>query len=533
MTPSRDHDQENFPVASRLIARGLRPAVMGFYRFVRTADDVADDPALAPAAKLARLDVLEAALLDGASVEPAVRGLHASGAGVVEARTMLGAFRQDAVQARYADWDALMAYCALSAAPVGRFLLRLHGEDAALYPKVDALCATLQVLNHVQDCAGDRTALGRIYLPDPWLGDEAAFFAAGEAARRRPVLDAVLDRVDDLLDQAAGFPEALRSRGLAMQSRVTIALARRLLAKLRVADPVVGRVAVGKADFARAFLRAPLPGPTDAALVRARVGRAGSSFARGMAALRGERRRALYAVYAFCRAVDDIADAEMPEGEKRLFLARWRGKLGAPDCALSRELAWARAGHALPVAECEAMIAGMEADAADRVRVADQAGLDLYCRQVAGSVGAMAVRIFGAPGAEDFGLALGRTLQLVNILRDVDEDAERDRVYVPLDLLAAEGVADGPAVAMIAQPGFARACATLAVQAQAGFAGAERALAMGDSAPLLPARVMMWGYRRLLDRLLARGFALPRLRPGLRKVEKLRMALAAARLAPV
>ena len=121
----------------------------------------------------------------------------------------------------------------------------------------------------------------------------------------------------------------------------------------------------------------------------------------------------------------------------------------------------------------------------------------------------------------------------MNILRDVDEDALRDRVYVPLDLLAAEGVADGPAAAMIVQPGFARACATLAVQAQAGFAAAERALAVGDSAPLLPARVMMWGYRRLLDRLLARGFIPPRQRPRLGAAEKLRMALAAARLAPV
>jgi squalene synthase HpnC len=533
VTPSRDHDQENFPVASWLIARALRPKVLGFYRFVRVADDVADDPALRSAEKLVRLEELEAALLDAGSGEPAVRGMHAEGVGVGEALTMLGAFRQDAVQARYADWAALMGYCALSAAPVGRFLLRLHGEDAVLHPAVDALCAALQVLNHVQDCAVDRAALGRIYLPYPWLGDEAAFFAADGAAVRRPVLDAVLDGVEGLLDQAAGFPERLRSRRLAMESRVTMAMARRLLAKLRVADPVAGRVAVGKADFARAFLRAPIAGPDDAALVCARVGRAGSSFARGMAALRGERRRALYAVYAFCRAVDDIADAEMPEAEKRMFLAGWRGKLEAPDCALSRELAWARSGYALPVAECDAMIAGMEADVGARVRIADQAELDLYCRQVAGSVGAMAVRIFGASGAEGFGLALGRTLQLVNILRDVDEDAQRDRVYLPLDLLAAEGVADGPATAMIAQPGFSRACAALAVQAGAGFAVAERALSAADTGPLLPARVMMWGYRRLLERLVARGFVAPRVRPRLRKAEKLRMALAAARLASV
>ena len=94
-----------------------------------------------------------------------------------------------------------------------------------------------------------------------------------------------------------------------------------------------------------------------------------------MAVLRGGRRRALWAVYAFCRAVDDIADGAAPEAEKRRFLADWRGKLARPDCALSRELAWARDAHGVPLAECEAMVAGMETDAADRLRLPDEAAL--------------------------------------------------------------------------------------------------------------------------------------------------------------
>ena len=164
-----------------------------------------------------------------------------------------------------------------------------------------------------------------------------------------------------------------------------------------------------------------------------------------MAALKGGRRRALWGVYAFCRAVDDIADGAMPEAEKRRFLADWRRKLAAPDCVLSRELAFAREAYGVPLAECEAMISGMETDSADRLRLATEADLDLYCRQVAGSVGAMSVRIFGAPEAEGFGLALGHTFQLTNILRDVDEDALRERVYIPRDLLDAAGIPDGPA----------------------------------------------------------------------------------------
>jgi phytoene synthase len=535
--PTRDHDAENFPVASRLLAPALRAKVLGFYRFVRTADDIADSPALSPAEKLARLAALEAALDDPATAEPAARPLHESGCGTAEARAMLAAFRQDATQRRYADWAALEAYCAASANPVGRMLLRLHGEeDPAARAAADALCTALQILNHLQDLAADRAALDRIYLPRPWLehaGGEAAFFDPAHAARRREVLDAALERVAERLDAAALLPRLIASRRLAMEAAVTLALARRLLARLRAADPVATRVALTRADFARAFLAAPFRGPSDAALVRARVAAAGSSFAGGMAALRGDRRRALWAVYAFCRAVDDIADGAMPEAEKRRFLADWRAKLARPDCALSRELARARERYALPLAECEAMIAGMETDAAPAVRIPDAAALDLYCRRVAGSVGAMAVRIFGAPEAAEFGLLLGRTLQLVNILRDMDEDAARDRVYLPRDLLAAHGVPEGPAARMMAAPGAAAAARALAAEAEAGFARAEAELHHLDARALLPARIMMWGYRRLFDRLLARGFGPPRARPRLTAGEKARMAAFALRLAPV
>jgi phytoene/squalene synthetase len=516
--PSRDHDQENFPVASLLLPRAARAKVLAFYRFVRTADDIADAPDLTSAEKLRRLEALEAT---------APTALAEVGA--EEALRMLGAFRQDAVKRRYADWADLEAYCALSAEPVGRMLLRVHGEDAAIAGRAaDALCTALQVLNHLQDLVPDRASLDRIYLPEPWMalaGGEAAFFAPVNPSRR-PVLDAALDRVEATLEAAAPLPRLLRSR-LRRQAQVTLALAWRLLARLRAADPVAGRVALTRADFAAAFAGLLRPPPSDAAVVRGRVGRAGSSFARGMLVLKGERRRALFAVYGFCRAVDDIADAAMPEAEKRRFLADWRRKLASPDCALSAELAAARAAHALPVGECEAMIAGMEDDAAPRLRIADEAALDLYCRRVAGSVGAMAVRIFGAPAAEGFGLALGRTFQLVNILRDADEDAARDRVYVPRSLLARHGVAAEAPAAMLAHPGFAASCAELAAQAQAGFARAEAELAQHDSQALKPARVMMWAYRRLLDRMLAAGFDPPRRRARLGRGEKLRMALLA------
>jgi phytoene/squalene synthetase len=517
--PGRDHDSENFPVASLLLPKAARAKVMAFYRFVRTADDIADSAALDEQEKLRRLDALEA-------TAPSVL----DEVGDVEARLMLSAFRQDAVQRRYADWAELEDYCRRSADPVGRMLLRVHGEGPEGNRASDALCTALQILNHLQDLVPDRDALDRIYLPVPWMeeaGGEAAFFAPANP-RRREVLDAALDRVEALLEEAAPLPRMLRSR-LRRQAAVTLSLAWKLLAKLRAADPVLGRVALTKADFATAFAALALPPPSDAAVVKARVARAGSSFTRGMRVLKGDRRRALFAVYGFCRAVDDIADAAMPLAEKRRFLAEWRAKLATPDCALSSELAWARRAFSLPPAECEAMVAGMETDAEGRVRIEDEAALDLYCRRVAGSVGAMAVRIFGAPDAEAWGLALGRTFQLVNIVRDAEEDAARDRVYVPRTLLDEHGVATDEAAAIVAHPGFARCLDALARQAAQGFERAEAELPPSDMRALKPAKVMMAGYRMLLDRMLARGFAAPRSRARLTRGEKLRMALVALR----
>jgi hydroxysqualene synthase len=525
--PNRDHDTENFPTASLILAKAVRGKVMAFYRFVRTADDVADSETLPPAEKLARLNAMEAALDDPRTPQPEAARLHAESVGVEEARLMLSAFRQDAEQARYPDWGALLDYCTRSADPVGRMLLRLHDSDTpAARASADALCTALQILNHLQDLVPDRAKLNRVYVPQDWMalaGGEAAFFTPANA-KRREVLDALLDRVEEQLDRAQALPRLVVSRRLAIQSAMTIGLARRLLAKLRAADPVLGRVALGKPDFLRELLAAPLPGPHDRDMTAARVRRAGSSFARGMATLKGERRRALWAVYAFCRAVDDIADGAMPEAEKRRFLGDWRGKLTAPDCVISRELHLARIGFDVPMAEYEGMISGMETDAADHLRLPDEAALDLYCRQVAGSVGAMSVRIFGDPGAEQWGLDLGHTFQLTNILRDVDEDAARERIYIPRTLLDAAGIPEGPAPGIVRHPAFAAICARLAEQARQGFARAEAELPRHDIRALHPARVMMMAYRRILDIMIERGWEGARPRVRLSRREKLEMA---------
>ena len=154
---------------------------------------------------------------------------------------------------RYADWGELLGYCRLSANPVGRYLLDLHGEDPAGYAASDALCTALQILNHLQDCQDDYHALDRVYLPGDWLAAEGLDVTVLDRTASPPgfrrLLDRCLDGVDKLLDEAETLPGQLRSARLAMESAVIVQLARRLAARLRTGDPLAGRVALSRADF--------------------------------------------------------------------------------------------------------------------------------------------------------------------------------------------------------------------------------------------------------------------------------------------
>ena len=259
----KDRGDENFPVGSWLIRRDLRVHVHAFYRFARNADDIADSPILAADDKLRRLDRM-AAVLDSAPGDdsPAATAMRASlavtGVTAQHCHDVLHAFRQDAVKLRYRDWDDLMEYCRYSAAPVGRQLLDLHGEGRDTWPPSDALCAALQVLNHLQDCADDYRNLDRVYLP---LDDMeaagctlAALTAPAASPALRQVLDRLLDRTEGLIATARDLPPRVGSAGLRRESAAIVALAGRLARRLRGGDPLAGRVKLTKADFAAAFL---------------------------------------------------------------------------------------------------------------------------------------------------------------------------------------------------------------------------------------------------------------------------------------
>ncbi|WP_051341542.1 presqualene diphosphate synthase HpnD [Azospirillum halopraeferens] len=275
-------------------------------------------------------------------------------------------------------------------------------------------------------------------------------------------------------------------------------------------------------------MTAPLPAAAARRLAEspARVaGRSGSTFYWPMLLLPRSKRAAMFAIYAFCRQVDDVADEPGDPEAKRRALAAWRGTIrslyagAAPTDGLTAALKGAIERYGLPRAELEAVVDGMAMDLAGLMRGPDEATLALYCRRVAGAVGLLAVRVFDRadPESEAFALALGEALQLTNILRDLAEDAGLGRLYLPAELLDAAGITARDPAAVLAHPALPGVCAALAARAEARFVEAEHRMARCRRANLWAAEAMMVLYRRLLAALVARGWHDPGQRVRLRK----------------
>ena len=246
--------------------------------------------------------------------------------------------------------------------------------------------------------------------------------------------------------------------------------------------------------------------------VGAIVQAAGTSFYRGMAILPADRRQAMYAVYAFCRIVDDIADEPAAFASKRPRLDAWRARIegvyaGRADGPVTRVLLRAVPRFGLRQADFAAVFDGMQMDCETVIVAPGLALLDLYCDRVAAAVGRLSVRAFGdaSPAADEVAWHLGRALQLTNILRDVQEDAGRGRLYLPGEYLADAGVPAEPGLAL-GHPGLAAVCARVALLAHARFADAHAAMARCERRAMRPARLMGATYAAVLAGLERRGW---------------------------
>jgi hydroxysqualene synthase len=246
----KTHRDENFPVASKIIHPRHRALILAFYNFVRTADDIADHATLSADEKLRYLDLLEAELLGkGDTQKEAVslrQALAARAMAPRHALDVLTAFRMDVTKLRYENWEEAIHYCRYSAMPVGRFMLDVHGESASTWPASDALCAGLQINNHLQDCGKDFKNLNRVYLPRDALESAGASVDALALPKAPPsllqCLHALAVRTEVLLNDSKSLSGEVRDLRLGLEISVIQAYADRIVRMLKVRDPLNERV---------------------------------------------------------------------------------------------------------------------------------------------------------------------------------------------------------------------------------------------------------------------------------------------------
>ncbi|MGH6878285.1 MAG: squalene synthase HpnC [Rhizomicrobium sp.] len=262
LSSGKGHRDENFPVASFLISRRHRPVILTFYRFARAADDVADHPGAPPAEKLRLLDEMRRTLEGEIDVSSEAvllrRTLAERNLSAQHALDLLEAFRRDVTKQRYADWNELINYCSYSAMPVGRFVLDVHGESHAAWPASDALCAALQVVNHLQDCGRDYRELDRVYIPLDVLHenglDPSALGKASASSALRSVVASLAGLTSSLLARSRPFADQIADFRLALEVAVIQRLAEDLNRRLLFRDPLSERVHHRPAEAVRIAL---------------------------------------------------------------------------------------------------------------------------------------------------------------------------------------------------------------------------------------------------------------------------------------
>jgi hydroxysqualene synthase len=564
---------ENFPVASFLVPRDKRDALAAIYAFARYADDVADEPGRGDAP--VRLQVIaewRAKLNDcfaGKAEHPVFIAL---GDAVQEFRlsqvnldNLLRAFESDVRTNRHPDFDSLLAYCTCSANPVGRLVLELFDHRSPdLAELSDHICTALQLTNFWQDVRVDFER-DRIYLP---LQDLNAFGYSLDDLRAHRVderwvrlMRHEFARTRELFEQGRALPEKVRPE-LRRQLRLTWLGGVEILNRIEAAgfDVFRRRPSLHTGDFLRLYFRARSPlearrnggggnslGASAPAAGRRRhlTNAQATSFYYSFVFLPRAKREAIEAVYAFARRGDDLADGNLSADEANREILRYgemldacyseNGAAGfAADNPRDRQeleaLAESVRRFKIPRKYFDDLIAGFRMDlraGGERVRYPKFEDLAEYCYHVAGTIGLISIEIFGYRGAHarDYALNLGTALQLVNILRDIESDARRGRIYLPREDLERFGVRPEDIAEKRLNDSFLRLMEFECQRARHYFDRARQNLAAEDRRSMIAAEIMGAIYWRLLGRIRERGYNVFGERVRLSKAQKFSTAL--------
>ncbi len=540
--------KENFPVASWFIAPRARRAMLALYQFARHADDIADNGGVKGATRKAKLERIYTALeqQDEAALPSWAKDYVAcvkDGAmSVRHGKALLRAFMQDCEQSSYTGWEDLIDYCMMSASPVGRAVLEIHEQWLADIAASDALCNALQILNHLQDLRTDYHELNRVYMPKHWLPDASLLDAERSSYTVRKAIDQALSNTRMLLKRAQALPPTLSGFRVRAEVCTILNIARMLAITLRKQDPLAKRVKLSRMQYARCVIkglvmsmRIHVSRYSSKALIRASK----TSFFWPLMRLRQRKRDAMLAVYAFCRVTDDAVDEVADNHEAKANITQWRRELTAlysddpmqyPAHPATRALMPHIARYDLQQQYFDGILNGLEMDADGQMVKPSRKQFEDYTYNVASCVGLLSVHIFGYthPSTKEYAVELGKAFQIINIMRDVTEDAARNRIYIPRPLLDKAGLGEITPASLEHYAEELKPCiAAIAKEARKHLNAAHKALQPQDRKAMATASAMERIYLNYLGQLEAQGWDIAAPRPSLTHVEKLRLMLLA------
>jgi len=512
--------KENFPVASLLVPKRYRSSIISFYNFARHADDIADDTKLDKAQKNELLDNVENTLRSEKKVKipewvkPYINIIKNGDCEKRHGLALISAFKQDVEKDRYNSWEELIDYCNRSAAPVGRSFLEIAGEWQADLEASDNLCNVLQILNHVQDLKSDYVERNRCYFPEIWFGGNLSILKEDRSNEDVVLaIKKILDKADEMIEIAEKLPRTISSLRTRAEIITILEIAKKLSEYLRKFDPLAAQVSVTKKDNIKCFLKGfakAITSPKDGLNSPTSITKASkSSFYLPLLSLKKEKREAMMSLYAFCRRLDDGVDDAKNLTEARKKLNFWRSEIDAlysdemtyPQDYMTRNIMRYKAKYNLKREYFEEILNGLEMDVDGEMVIPTKEKLELYCYRVASCVGLLSIQIFGYKDkkTEDFAIYLGKAMQIINILRDIDEDAKNGRIYLPKEKLEKYGFKDISPEALLKRrkshdPDLNKVAVFLGSMAEGFMYKAERALSSRDRKNMKAALLMQQVY---------------------------------------
>lgn len=458
---------ENFPVASHVVPKKSRKIIRAIYEFARSADNICDDP------NIENIDAkhkLESILIKIEKREDHklpfwaknfIFNARQGNISIRHGKALLKAFIQDTEKDRYNSWEETLFYCQRSAATIGRMVLEANKEYSADFLAADKICIVLQLINHLQDLKEDYLSRNRVYFDNSLFPDPEKFAENSEDAEVNRGKKEVISRLRIMLDEAADLPSTMHSFRVRVEIMAIINLCYSLLDELESKDILASKVKLPKVSKIYAILKA-LMGAIITADKSGEIDKGNESYAKNssflkpMLSLDGEKKEAMLCFYAFCKLIDDAADGDMAKPKALEKIKFWQNEINKiyssnevsyPEHPISRGLLSIIERYEINKVYFDEMIEGQLMDINETMLKPERKIFYLYCYRVASCVGIITAKILGYKERNEeqiirFATHLGKGFQIINIMRDIKEDAAIGRIYIPQRLLLKNDLVD-------------------------------------------------------------------------------------------